>query len=36
MPTLHWLTKDADVTAADRVPYRLLDSVADLSAGDGD
>lgn len=36
MPTLHWLTKDADVAAADRVPYRLLDPVSELSAGDGD
>ena len=36
MPTLHWLTKDADVAAADRVPYRLLDPVAELSAGASD
>jgi hypothetical protein len=25
MPLLHWLTRDADLRAADRVPYRLLD-----------
>ncbi|WP_347268106.1 site-specific DNA-methyltransferase [Paracoccus sp. (in: a-proteobacteria)] len=31
MPLLHWLTRDQDLTAADRVPYRLLDEVAELS-----
>ena len=34
MPTLSWLTRDADVGAAHRVPYRLLEEVPDLSAGD--
>jgi adenine-specific DNA-methyltransferase len=34
MPTLHWLTKDADVKAASKVPYRLLEEVPDLGAGD--
>ena len=36
MPLLHWLTRDEDLRAADRVPYRLLDAVPDLSHGDGD
>ncbi|KGJ21494.1 DNA methylase [Paracoccus sanguinis] len=31
MPLLHWLTRDHDLTAADRVPYRLLDEVSELS-----
>jgi adenine-specific DNA-methyltransferase len=34
MPTLHWLTKDADVGAASKVPYRLLEEVPELGAGD--
>ena len=34
MPTLHWLTKDADVKAASKVPYRLLEEVPELGAGD--
>ena len=33
MPTLHWLTKDVDIRAASRAPYRLLEEVSDLSAG---
>ncbi|MFW2545465.1 site-specific DNA-methyltransferase [Primorskyibacter sp. 2E107] len=36
MPLLHWLTRDEDLRAADRVPYRLLDEVPELSQGDGD
>lgn len=36
MPLLHWLTRDEDLRAADRVPYRLLDAVPDLSHGRGD
>lgn len=36
MPTLQWLTRDEDVKAADRVPYRLLEEVRDLGAGDLD
>ncbi len=34
MPTLHWLTRDEDVGAARRVPYRLLEELPELSAGD--
>ncbi len=34
MPTLHWLTKDEDVKAASKVPYRLLEEVPELGAGD--
>ena len=30
MPILHWLTREQDLGAADRVPYRLLDEVAEL------
>ena len=36
MPTLHWLTRDEDIRAASRAPYRLLEEVPDLSAGDAD
>ena len=36
MPTLSWLTRDEDIRTAQRVPYRLLEEVADLSAGDDD
>ena len=36
MPLLQWLTRDQDLTAADRVPYRLLDEVPDLSVPDAD
>lgn len=36
MPLLHWLTRDEDLRAADRVPYRLLDEVPELSHGAGD
>jgi len=31
MPILQWLTRDQDLTAADRVPYRLLEEVGELS-----
>lgn len=31
MPTLNWLTREEDLTAADRVPYRLLEEVPELS-----
>ena len=34
MPTLRWLTRDEDVRAAERVPYRLLEE--DLALGYGD
>ena len=36
MPLLQWLTRDEDLRAADRVPYRLLDEVPGLSHGEGD
>ena len=36
MPTLHWLTRDTDIQAAARVPYRLLEEASDLSAGEPD
>ena len=34
MPTLDWLTRRDDEQTAGRVPYRLLESVAELSFGD--
>ena len=34
MPILDWLNREQDVKAADAVPYRLLESVDDLSYGD--
>ena len=36
MPILHWLTRDADIHAVARVPYRLLEEAPDLSTGDPD
>lgn len=36
MPILNWLTRDEDIRAASRVPYRLLEEAPDLSAGDLD
>ncbi len=33
MPTLNWLTRDEDLCAASKVPYRLLEEAPDLSAG---
>ncbi len=35
MPILNWLTRDEDIRTAQRVPYRLLEEVPELSAGDG-
>jgi len=35
MPILNWLTRDEDTRSAARVPYRLLEEVPELSAGDG-
>src|SRR6056297_3572093 len=35
MPILNWLTRDEDIHTAQHVPYRLLEEVPDLSAGDG-
>ena len=34
MPTLRWLTRDRDLEAAGRVPYRLLEEVPELGHGD--
>ena len=36
MPTLNWLTRDIDIQAASRGPYRLLEEAAELSAGEPD
>ncbi|MCY4597854.1 MAG: hypothetical protein OXC19_24030 [Bryobacterales bacterium] len=36
MPTLNWLTRDEDIGAAKRVPYRLLEEVPDQSSGELD
>lgn len=36
MPTLRWLTRDEDIGAAEKVPYRLLEEVPDLGYGDRD
>ena len=36
MPTLRWLTRDSDVRAAEKVPYRLLEEAAALGHGDRD
>ncbi|MFA4829279.1 MAG: site-specific DNA-methyltransferase [Thermodesulfovibrionales bacterium] len=34
MPTLTWLTREADLKRAQNAPYRLLESVPDLSYGE--
>jgi len=36
MPTLHWLTRDDDIRAANAVPYRLLEEVPEFGYGDRD
>ena len=36
MPLLQWLTRDSDLQASNRAPYRLLEHVPALSAGDSD
>ena len=36
MPTLNWLTRDENLSAASRVPYRLLEEAPELSAGEPD
>ena len=36
MPTLSWLTREDDIRATTRVPYRLLEEVAEHSGGDRD
>lgn len=33
MPTLNWLTREEDIGAAKRVPYRLLEEARELSSG---
>ena len=34
MPVLHWLTREQDIRATEKVPYRLLEEVPDLGYGD--
>ena len=34
MPILHWLTRDEDIQAAKKVPFRILEEVPELSYGD--
>lgn len=36
MPILNWLSRDEDVRTVRKVPYRLLESVPDLSVGEAD
>lgn len=36
MPTLRCLTRDEDLRAAEKVPYRLLEEVPELGYGDRD
>lgn len=36
MPTLRWLTRDDDVRASEKVPYRLLEEVPKLGYGNRD
>jgi len=36
MPTLQWLSRDEDVKAAERVPYRLLEAQPELAGGNAD
>ena len=36
MPTLHWLTRDEDVRAAEKAPTRLLQEAPELGYGDRD
>lgn len=36
MPTLNWLTRDEDVVASQKVPYRLLEEVPELSCTERD
>lgn len=33
MPTLNWLTREADIQATAQVPFRLLEEASDLSTG---
>ena len=34
MPILNWLTRDDDIRRTKQVPYRLLEEIPELSAGD--
>src|SRR3990170_267975 len=34
MPTLHWLTRETDLLLARKAPYRLLETVPEMSFGD--
>ena len=34
MPTLHWLTRETALKLSGQAPYRLLESLDDLSYGD--
>ncbi len=34
MPILNWLTRDSDIVATKRVPYRLLEETPELSSGE--
>ena len=36
MPLLHWLTREEDIRAVSRTPYRLLEEAHDLSVGNVD
>jgi adenine-specific DNA-methyltransferase len=36
MPTLRWLTRDDDIRAAGKVPYRVLEEVPELGYGEQD
>ncbi|MCY4235103.1 MAG: site-specific DNA-methyltransferase, partial [Cyanobacteria bacterium MAG CAR2_bin_4] len=36
MPTLHWLTRDEDVRAAEKAPTRVLGEAPELGYGDRD
>jgi adenine-specific DNA-methyltransferase len=36
MPTLNWHKREEAARAATRAPYRLIESVAELSYGDAD
>ncbi len=33
MPWLHWLTRDEDIKKAKVAPYRLLEAMPELNAG---
>jgi adenine-specific DNA-methyltransferase len=36
MPTLNWLTREADLQAASKTEYRLLEEVPEYGYGDAD